>query len=165
MDTDKILRKINRRPNYRRVITICMIIISFLAGRLSAQSRAVINSYADKVSAFYNIPREILPAIIQVESSYQVDAASHKGAHGLMQITDRAYQDYLKYNPSTYITNYQIVIDNWQANIAVGAWYLKNVCYRYTGDWRSAISSFFWGVWNSKKSLVYYEKVRRAIDG
>ena len=166
MRSDKILRKINYRPNYTRLIIICMIIISFLAGRLLAESRAVINEYTDKVSAFYNIPPEILPAIIMAESSYRINPPyAGRGAYGIMQVTRGAYKDYYKLNPNTYITNYQIVKTDWRANIAVGAWYLKYRCYKKAGNWKGAITKYFWGPWNNDTTMVYYRKVKQAIDG
>jgi soluble lytic murein transglycosylase len=163
----QIIDILNRplKPDYTKLIVMCIIIIFYLIGRLTASTRAEINIYADEVADYYDIPHEIVRAIIEVESSYNIRAKSHKGAVGLMQVTEPAYKDYKRRNPSTYITNYSIVSSNWKANIAVGAWYFKRVCYNQTGNWKSAIVSYFWGVNHKSPTLVYYNKVKRSIKG
>lgn len=157
---EEALRIINKKKGDYRIFVLCFVFfIGFLTGRLSAQDKAEIDAYAFDVAIFFDIPTELLPAIIRVESDYVVNAKSEKGAHGLMQVTEPAFNDYLKKN-NTYISNYEIVKTNWKANIAVGSWYLKEVCYSNKGNWHDAILAYFWGPWNRKTTLTYLNKVK-----
>jgi hypothetical protein len=169
MDKKQILKEINKEPiNYMyrelKIMTILAIIIIMLVSEGRASDISTIDAYSDKVADFYKIPRPILKAVIYIESSYRIDAVSHKGAYGLMQVTKPAYDDYLRCNPNTYITNFAIAQDNWRANIAVGSWYLKIMCFNPTKSWKSAISGYFWGVNHSSPTLVYYNKIKKRVE-
>jgi soluble lytic murein transglycosylase-like protein len=48
----------------------------------SAQTRAMVRHYA----AHYNVPQELISALIDVESAWNQRAISNKGAVGLMQL-------------------------------------------------------------------------------
>lgn len=124
------------------------------------------SNYIKQCSEFYQIPEELIKAIITVESSWDQNAISHKNAYGLMQITEPAYNHYRKLNPKwskVWISNFDVVKKDWKANINVGCWYLKQVCYEFTGNWKCAITAYFWGLGNEKATDVYFEKVMLAI--
>ena len=118
------------------------------------------------ISKHYDIPPEILPAIIRVESSYNQDAVSHLGAVGLMQVMPGAYEDYKRLNPNGKVSNYTQIIICWKANINVGAWYLKRVCYKNKGNWKDAITAYFWGAWQLPEKVTdnYYLKVKKVKE-
>jgi soluble lytic murein transglycosylase-like protein len=118
-----------------------------------------INTYANAVSDYYNIPREITRAIIIAESDYDTNAVSYKNAYCVMQVTEPAYDDYKRLNPNTPYTNFNMIKTDYKGSIAVGCWYLKRWCYKYTGNWKDAITSYFWGLSHQKKTLVYYNNV------
>lgn len=118
--------------------------------------------FCSLISSAYDIPPEILPAMIRVESDYRQDAVSEKGAVGLMQIMPAAFADYQRVNPNGRVTNYQQIVDCWKANINVGAWYLSRMCYREKGTWKGAITAYFWGVNHPSPTKVYYNKVKAA---
>ena len=113
------------------------------------------------VAKSYDIPVEILPAIIKVESDYRQHVVSHKGAVGMMQVTRPAFLDYKRANPNGRVTNFMQVRMCWRANINVGAWYLSRVCYRQKGNWKEAITAYFWGVNHPEPTEVYYNKVKK----
>ena len=142
---------------------IILIFSILLAKTCQAQTKSEINGYCHLVSIYYKMPVEILPAIISVESSYNKNAVSDKGAHGLMQIMPCAYQDYSNRNPKNtkrWISNYTVVKTDWKANISVGAWYLRKVCYGASKSWKEAITAYFYGPWNTNITMNYYEKVK-----
>ena len=139
-----------------------MRIIFFLVSFLYCQSKTDILNYCNQISLKFDIPIEILPAIISVESSFNQNAVSVKGAVGLMQIMECAFLDFKKFNHNSWITNYQVIKDSWKANIYVGAWYLKKVCYKQKQNWKDAITAYFWGPWNIKVTENYYRKVNNA---
>jgi soluble lytic murein transglycosylase len=112
------------------------------------------------LSSYYEIPPEILPAMIRVESDFKQTAVSHKGAVGLMQITEPAFNCFVRANPKHRIKHFSQMKTSWEDNIRVGAWYLKRRCYQ--GDWKDAISSYFWGINSTRKTDTYYNKVKEA---
>jgi len=170
MTDNKILQIINKKPKkYNKLLlNIIIFLIILIAVRSYAQSKAEIIQYANKVSVKYDIPDLILPAIIQVESSFDINAISYKKAIGLMQITTNAFKDYKKYNKNN-IKHFTDIKTNWQNNILVGAWYLK-YCYNNKHDWQSAITAYFWGMSHTNctdkyyKKVMFYKKKRKTLD-
>lgn len=49
------------------------------------------SSYVDKYAKLYGVEKSLIYATIKVESDYRPDIESHKGAKGLMQITDETF--------------------------------------------------------------------------
>jgi len=120
--------------------------------------------FCSLISQAYDIPPEILPAIIRVESSFRKDAVSHKGAVGLMQVTRTAFTDYLRKNPSGRVTTWEQCRDDWRANVNVGAWYLSRVCYAQAGNWADAFTAYFWGANHPSPTARYKDKVLYHIE-
>ena len=50
------------------------------------------SEYVEKYSAQYNVPEEVIYAVIKVESNFVYNARSYKSAHGLMQIMPGTYE-------------------------------------------------------------------------
>jgi soluble lytic murein transglycosylase len=118
-------------------------------------------AYSKKVANYYKVPHEIVLAVIKAESNFKQDAVSPKQAYGLMQVTRQCYEHYRDKNPktcSTWITNFDVIKNNWKANINTGIWYLKT-CYKKHQNWKDAITAFFWGIDNKKKTYRYYATV------
>ena len=123
-----------------------------------------VDKFAVAVAEYLAIPVEIIPAMIRVESDYIQNTNSEKGAFGIMQVTKLAFDDYLRFNPNTPYTNFNILKTNWKANIAVGCCYLKQVCYTYGGqNWKGAITSYFWGAWHTNTTETYLKKVKKNV--
>lgn len=137
--------------------TLCIILV------LHAQTKKDIVTYAESVAKIYGIPEHIVPAIIQVESSYDLKAVSSLGAYGLMQITMSAYTDYTNMAHFPTYTNFTNIKKNWKANIDVGCWYLFNRCYKIKKDWKRAITAYFWGINHGSPTENYYNKVKKNI--
>ena len=176
MKTKKILNEINRPKSKKSPIIIILyiwlaFISGFMTGRLSGQTRAEVLKYVDTINQWYDIPEYILPAMIMIESSFNQQAVSHKGAVGLLQVTVPAYEDYSNRNPvivSDWITNFEVLKTDWKANLCVGAWYLVKVCHVERQTWKGAISSYFWGAYNTNINFydnIYLTKVESKIDG
>ena len=121
--------------------------------------------FCSLISRAYDIPPEILPAIIRVESSFRKDAVSHKGAVGLMQVTRPAFDDYRRRNPKGRVKTWEQVCNDWRANINVGAWYLSRVCYSQTGNWSDSFTAYFWGANHPAPTALYKNKVLSHIEG
>jgi hypothetical protein len=93
-----------------------LFIISLIISVYSA-SYTEITNHSEALARYYEIPHEIVLAVIRAESDFKVDAVSDKGAHGLMQITKICYTHYTNWYPSTIYTNFDMVKTNWKFNI------------------------------------------------
>ncbi len=108
------------------VILIILLVTAFAAKGIIYHVYPVeYKDYILKYSREYDIDPYLLTAIIKVESRFNKDAASHKGAIGLMQLTE----------PTAFwiaesMGNENFVIDDLydpETNIKMGAWYVDNI--------------------------------------
>ena len=102
------------------------------SGSADTRRQAVIcaDFYADR----YGVPRELVHAVIEVESAWQPYVASSKGAAGLMQLM-----------PATAVTfgvrNRFRIEENVQGGVACLAWLQR----RFRGDPRLVTAAYFAG--------------------
>jgi soluble lytic murein transglycosylase-like protein len=115
--------------------------------------------YADAYADHYQVPRALVHAIIEQESSWNPRALSNKGAAGLMQLmpgTAMAYGVRDRYS----------VTDN----ISGGVQYLAGLLRRFNGEMRLAVAAYYCGsrplerrglVYRNPDVVAYVEAVRR----
>ncbi len=84
-----------------------------------------------KAARTYGLPPELIRAVIQAESHFQVKAVSSAGAQGLMQLMPGTAKELGVKDPFD--------IDQ---NIDGGSRYLKNMLDRFGGDLKSALSAY-----------------------
>lgn len=139
---------------YRKAIAVFAIIV-LLIGVLSPRVilRAIyLRKYSDLVEVYteqYQIPVEIVYAVIKTESNFEADAVSPKGAVGLMQIT-----------PDTFSWLAEMLNEPQDAsllvqpeiNIQYGVYYL-HFLYQYYGDWGVTFAAYNAGMGNVSKWL------------
>ena len=87
----------------------------------------VINECAEK----YNIDQELIRAMIQVESGWNTDAVSNKGAQGLMQLMPR----------TSAMLGVEDPFDPVQ-NIEGGVRYISDLTDKYRGDIEKALAAY-----------------------
>ncbi len=87
----------------------------------------VINECAEK----YNIDQELIRAMIQVESGWNTDAVSNKGAQGLMQLMPR----------TAAMLGVEDPFDPVQ-NIEGGVRYISDLTDKYRGDIEKALAAY-----------------------
>lgn len=158
-----IIHKTNIKKNIIKYIILTLIILSIFEcfETLNAYTIEEVNSFCDSLSDYYKGPRELLPAIIRVESDYIQNSISSKNAYGLMQVTYNAFLDYKNINPSGIVKSFEEVKTNWRANCRVGSWYFYRVCYKQKGNYKDAITSYFWGINHASHTETYYNKVKK----
>ena len=96
--------------------------------------RAAAVQLADHYAAVYQVPRELVHSIIEVESGWQPHAVSNKGAVGLMQLM-----------PATAVTfgvTNRFEIDQ---NIRGGVAYLARLLKLFNGDLRLVAAAYLTG--------------------
>ncbi len=80
-----------KKKNFKKTIYLLTSLAIFLNVTLSTGCFAVrANKYFDKIMAYaqkYDIEKQLLFSLIDVESSFDKDAISKRGAQGLMQLT------------------------------------------------------------------------------
>lgn len=101
--------------------------------------------YVEKYSAEYDVPEEIVWAVIKTESSFESSVQSHKGAIGLMQMLP----DTFKWLTNDILRDYHDVgmLYHPETNIKYGTYYLSRL-YKRFGDWDTAIAAYNGGEGN-----------------
>ena len=90
--------------------------------------------YANLYADCYGVPRELVHAVIEVESGWQPAAVSPKGAAGIMQLM-----------PATAVAfgvRSRFMVDQ---NIRAGVAYLARLMARFGGDLRLVTAAYFTG--------------------
>jgi soluble lytic murein transglycosylase-like protein len=100
----------------------------------AANVRELAAQHVEVYSRAYRVPRELVGAIIEVESNWSPHAVSPKGAVGLMQLM-----------PATAVRfgvrNRFDIEDNIRGGVAYLAWLIR----RFEGDLRLAVAAYFVG--------------------
>jgi soluble lytic murein transglycosylase len=101
--------------------------------------------YVNKYSTKYEVPEEIVWAVIKTESDFDSSAVSNKGAIGLMQMLPDTFEwlsaDILhEYHESGMLYHPE-------TNIKYGTYYLSRL-YNHFGDWDTAIAAYNGGEGN-----------------
>jgi soluble lytic murein transglycosylase-like protein len=111
----------------------CLFVV---AGVLCAgqSERAAAIGWADYYATAYRVPPDLVHAIIEVESAWQVHAMSTKGAVGLMQLM-----------PATAVTFGVTNRFDVQQNIRGGVAYLARLMKLFNGDLRLATAAYVAG--------------------
>jgi soluble lytic murein transglycosylase len=109
------------------------------------------NELVFKYSETYNIDPYLVFAIIKAESNFNPKAESHKGAKGLMQLTDQT----AKWGAAQLgLENFNIdKVFEPETNIQIGCWYLNNLMKEFNNDLFLVITAYNGGSGNVTKWL------------
>ena len=94
-------------------------------------SYSELKSFIDECAEKYNIDNELIRAMIQVESGWNTEAVSNKGAQGLMQLMPR--------------TAAMLGVDDpfdAEQNIEGGVRYISDLTDKYRGDIEKALAAY-----------------------
>jgi len=113
-----------------RLLWFCALSGAAVGADTRIAALACANYYADR----YGVPRELVHAVIEVESAWQPHAISPAGAVGLMQLM-----------PATAVTfevknRFQI-----EENVRGGVAYLARLMRRFQGDLRLVTAAYYAG--------------------
>ncbi len=118
----------------RRVRLIYLLAAGAAVCAAQQDQRTAAMQWADHYAAVYQVPRELVHSIIEVESGWQPHAVSNKGAVGLMQLM-----------PATAVTfgvTNRFEIDQ---NIRGGVAYLARLLRLFKGDLRLVAAAYITG--------------------
>ncbi|WP_094546689.1 lytic transglycosylase domain-containing protein [Petroclostridium xylanilyticum] len=109
------------------------------------------NDFVFKYSEYNKIDPYLVMAIIKVESNFNANAQSHKGAKGLMQITD---QTALWGAEQLGLHDFRIdKLFDPETNIQIGCWYLNNLKKEFNNDLLLVLTAYNGGSGNVAKWL------------
>jgi len=133
--------------------------LSAAAGTLPQSGHDEAVYYADAYAAHYQIPRELIHAIITQESGWNPGAISPKGAMGLMQLMPATAAEYGVQNPFGL-----------SENLSGGVRYLADLMQQFHGDFRLVLAAYYRGSrpilrcglhYSGADVLAYVASVRR----
>jgi soluble lytic murein transglycosylase-like protein len=107
---------------------------SATAGIVSETGHDEVVYYADSYAAHYEIPKELVHAIITQESGWNPRAVSSKGAMGLMQLMPATAAAYGVQNPFDI-----------SENLSGGVRYLADLMQQFDGDFRLVLAAYYRG--------------------
>ncbi len=126
-----------------RVILTLLLLSSSVAHAETNPSTA--ERYVQHYAAFYRVPPELIAAFIDVESRWNPQALSNKGAMGLMQLMPATARRFGAFQPF-----------NAKQNIAAGTRYVTTLMWEFHGDLRLVAAAYYAGDrWVSQKQLNY----------
>lgn len=105
------------------------------------------SEYVEKYSKEFNLDENLVYSVIKAESKFKQDAVSHKGAKGLMQISDITRDWAIE-----ELELGEIDIFDPEVNIRVGCWYISKL-YKEFGNLDLVIAAYNGGSGNVKKWL------------
>jgi soluble lytic murein transglycosylase-like protein len=144
---------------FTEVLLLLVFSLSAAAGRFSETGHDKEVYYADAYAAHYQIPRELIHAIITQESGWNPGAISPKGAMGLMQLMPATAAEYGVQNPFGI-----------SENLSGGVRYLANLMQQFHGDFRLVLAAYYRGSrpilrgglhYSGADVLAYVASVRR----
>ncbi len=113
-----------------------------------------------KYSAEYSVPKELVFAVIKVESDFDERAVSSAGAIGLMQMLPSTYEWLTAILGEEYSeTNLYVP----ETSIKYGTYYLSYLYSRF-GSWEKALIAYNWGEGNFSKFLENEEYTEGDYD-
>jgi soluble lytic murein transglycosylase-like protein len=128
-----------------RFLTILLLLIATISA--SAQpDRSFSEQCVQRYAARYQVPPELIAALIDVESAWNPQAVSKtKGAMGLMQLMPDTARRFGAFSPFDV-----------EQNIAAGTRYVTTLMWEFHGDLRLVSAAYYAGDhWVGRKQLSY----------
>lgn len=123
------------------IVVALLVITACIVGFIQYQKYSYPCKYSEYVEMYaeqYEVPKELIYAVIRTESGFDEKAESHAGAKGLMQIMPST-AEWLSRLMETDLPSDDI--SEPQVNIMLGTYYLRHLYDRF-GSWDTAIAAY-----------------------
>lgn len=144
----KVLKFIGKLIGY--ILLVILLVIALSYGIIAYQTSRTQINYQDEiteVSQEFNIDPLLTASIVKVESDFDNDAKSHKGAQGLMQLLDETARHSAEVIGMDYYPEKLNDID-YNLNLGVGYY---NYLIKYYNNQKLALAAYNGGVGNVDK--------------
>jgi soluble lytic murein transglycosylase len=120
-------------------IIIAVLVVSFLVALtflFPLRHSVIIRELSEK----YDLPKEMVYAVIHTESRFREDARSHRSAAGLMQLMPDTAAWAAERIGMTEYNNDRILEP--EINIELGCWYLSWLYIQFDGEWDTVLAAY-----------------------
>lgn len=129
----------------KRILSFALLLFVGLPGVRAQPNTFTAEQRVRHYAAHYGVPPELIAALIDVESRWDPQAVSDKGAMGLMQLMPATARRYGAFHPFD--------VDE---NIAAGTRYVTALMWEFHGDLRMVTAAYYAGDhWIAEKRLNY----------
>lgn len=152
-----------KRAVFTLAVEIAVLVLTFVIVLIAVGADQTISEFdkyeypkkytdaVDIASAEFDIPENLIYAIIKAESGFDEDARSNVGAMGLMQIMPDTYEQDIKPKLGFKMSG-EDALFNYMVNIRSGTYYLAYL-YKYCGDLETALAMYNAGIGNVRSWL------------
>lgn len=154
-----------KRKKKTGIFIILIVLAAILLNVKTLMQMAYPFKYSDniiKYSKEYDLNSYLVAAVIKVESDFDKNAKSKKGARGLMQITPPTAEwvsDKMKIRDFD-----KDMLYNYDINIKMGCWYLDNLRNEFGTDMKLILAAYNGGRGNVKKWLNNKENSKDGVS-
>ena len=172
----EIYEKNKSITNHQNILITDYALQQSSAKRLSSKERLELASIITEQAELHNLDPLLVIALIHVESTFNTNAQSHKGAKGLMQLLPNTAR-YINKKTDKGIPENSNLFDA-KTNIALGTAYMEYLLNKTNGNLKYALAAYNMGPANmfrakrenkvpkaySNKVLKEYAKLQKAVD-
>lgn len=172
----EIYEKNKSITNHQNILITDYALQQSSAKRLSSKERLELASIITEQAELHNLDPLLVIALIHVESTFNTNAQSHKGAKGLMQLLPNTAR-YINKKTDKNIPENSNLFDA-KTNIALGTAYMEYLLNKTNGNLEYALAAYNMGPANmfrakrenkvpkaySNKVLKEYAKLQKAVD-
>lgn len=154
-----------RKKKKTRIFIILIVLLAILLNMKTLIKMAYPFKYSDniiKYSKEYDLNPYLVTAVIKVESDFDKNAKSKKGARGLMQITPPT-AEWVSKKMKIRSFNKDMLYD-YEMNIKMGCWYLDNLRNEFGSDMKLVLAAYNGGRGNVKKWLNNKENSKDGVS-
>lgn len=172
----EIYEKNKSITNHQNILITDYALQQSSAKRLSSKERLELASIITEQAELHNLDPLLVIALIHVESTFNTNAQSHKGAKGLMQLLPNTAR-YINKKTDKGIPENSNLFDA-KTNIALGTAYMEYLLNKTNSNLEYALAAYNMGPANmfrakrenkvpkaySNKVLKEYAKLQKAVD-
>ena len=156
------MKSSSKRPLIMALILCAAILIGFVTDAIWSyvekeqhpiNYEEIVSRYSEK----YNVPKDLLFAVIKVESNFDPQAMSSAGALGLMQMMPKTFEELTTKHLCENLP-FESLTDP-EVSIRYGTYYLAYLYRYFDYNWHNAIAAYNAGLGNVSRWLKSSENV------